>query len=348
MKVVRSFCIGAAWLKNLSIRGRIHLKIFSLISSSQPMNLRTVNFLIEPKECAMTKILAFNRHDFKKILSAVLLGAIAAGCAPDKPAASGETSAATGKVIIRGSNTVGEELAPQLIADYKKDHPAATFDLETKGTSYGMGALMGGYCDIAGASRLPTKEELEVAQYRNVELNDYVIGSYAVAIVVNAGNTVTNLTREQVRDLFTGTIQNWKAVGGPDAPVHLYARDPISGTYMGFKELAMENKSYTPDAKMLNLSTNYAGIAKSVAADPNGIGYTGMNLAKEAGAKIVSIGGVMPDNTSVNKGEYPYTRVLHLYTSKGKETKATTEFIQFVLSSKGQEVLARLGDVPHP
>ena len=282
----------------------------------------------------------------KQGLGLILFSILAAGCSPDKPMA--EAPAATGKITIRGSNTVGEELAPQLIAEYKKDHPTAAFDLESKGTSYGMGALMGGYCDIAGASRLPTKEELEVAQYRNVELNDYVIGFYAVAIVVNAGNAVTNLTREQVRDIFTGTIQNWKDMGGPDAPVHLYIRDPMSGTYLGFKELAMENKSYPPDLKTFTLATNYHAIAQAVAQDANGIGYSGVNLAKDAGAKVVAIGGVTPSADSVNKGEYPYARKLHLYTTKSNETPATSDFIKFTQSAKGQEVVARLGDVPHP
>lgn len=287
----------------------------------------------------------------KKNLGLILLGVIAAGCSPDKPTSETpavETPAATAKIIIRGSNTIGEELAPQLIAEYKKDHPTAAFDIEAKGTSYGMGALMGGYCDIAGASRLPTKEELEVAQYRNVELNDYVIGAYAVAVVVNAGNAVTNLTREQVRDIFTGTVQNWKDVGGPDAPVHLYIRDPMSGTYIGFKELAMENKPYATDSKKFTLSTSYQAIVQAVAKDPNGIGYSGMNLAKDSGAKAVSIGGVGPSAASVNTGEYPYARMLHLYTTKANETPATSDFIQFIQSAHGQEVVARLGDVPHP
>ena len=294
----------------------------------------------------MRTMFANGRYNLKKSLGLILLSAIAAGCSPDKPAV--ETPAATGKVIIRGSNTIGEELAPQLIAEYKKDHPNAAFDLEAKGTSYGMGALMGGYCDIAGASRLPTKEELEVAQYRNVELNDHVIGAYAVAIVVNAGSPITNLTRDQVRDIFTGTIQNWKDVGGPDAPVHLYIRDPMSGTYLGFKELAMENKSYPPEPQTFTFATNYQAIVQAVAGDANGIGYSGMSLAKDAGAKIVSIGGVALSADSVNKGEYPYARKLHLYTSKGRETSATSDFIEFIQSTHGQEVVARLGDVPHP
>jgi phosphate transport system substrate-binding protein len=206
-----------------------------------------------------------------------------------------------------------------------------------------MGALMGGFCDIAGASRLPLKEELEVAQFRNVELNDYVIGAYSVAVVVNATNPLANLTREQVRDIFTGVIQNWKEVGGPDAPIHLYIRDPISGTYIGFKELTMENKSYASEQ---NLFTNYAAIVEAVARDANGIGYSGFNLAPHSGAKVMSIEGVEPTVTAVNEGKYPYARVLHLYTNKGKERPAAVDFIQFIRSPRGQEVLAQMGYVP--
>jgi phosphate transport system substrate-binding protein len=254
-------------------------------------------------------------------------------------------SASTGKITIRGSNTVGEELAPALIVAYKKDHPSAGFDLEAKGTSYGMGALMGGFCDIAGASRSPSKDELEVAQYRNVELNDHVIGAYSVAVIVNAANSVTNLTKEQVRDIFTGALTNWNQAGWHDAPVHLFIRDPISGTYLGFKELAMENKAY---AETPNLFTNYANIVKAVGADVDGIGYSSIELANGTDAKSISIGGVMPGKESVNKGEYPYARMLHLYTNKGHETPETLDFLQFVQSPKGQEVLAQVGDVPLP
>src|SRR5438046_2938155 len=89
-----------------------------------------------------------------------------------------------------------------------------------------IGALMADQCDIAAASRLPSKDEQALAQLRNVELNDNVIGSYCVAVVVNGSNPVGNLTKDQVRDIFTGAIVNWKEVGGPDAPIHLCVRDP--------------------------------------------------------------------------------------------------------------------------
>lgn len=281
----------------------------------------------------------------KKFAALVLLGFVVSSCSPSHPAAD-TSSLPANKIIIRGSNTVGEELAPQLIAAYKKEHPSVSFDLEAKGTSYGFGSLVGGFCDIAGASRMPNKDEAEVAQYRDVEFNDYVIGSYAVAVVVNAKNPVSNLTRAQVRDVFTGVIRNWKEIGGPDAPIHLYVRDPISGTYLGFKELAMENKPYLADPKMFTTHTNYLGIMRAVADDPNGIGYSGIYPTKEAGIKDVTIDGIAPRAATVNAGQYPYARTLHLFTNKARERQEAIDFINFVQSAKGQAVLAELGNVP--
>ena len=276
----------------------------------------------------------------------ILVGVMFAGCPASKPTSETAQQPAAGeKVVIRGSNTFGEELSPHLIAEYKKDHPAVVFDVQSKATVYGMAALLGGQCDIAGASREALKEELELARMRDIELNDYVVGSYSVAILVHAANPVGNLTKDQVRDIFTGSVTNWQAVGGPDAPIHLYIRDPISGTYLGFKELAMGNTAYRTEAKMF---TDYAGIAKAVAQDANGIGYTSIDLVKNPGTRAVSIGGVEPSVPAVNKGEYPYSRVVRLYTNKSKESAAARSFVQFVLSERGQKIVTQIGWAPHP
>ena len=272
---------------------------------------------------------------FHKGLGLLLLGAALAGCSGGKP----------DKIVILGSNTIGEELAPQLVAEFKKEHPAVAFDLEFKGTTYGLGALIVGRCDIAAASRDATTNEVELAKARSVEFNDYIIGTYDVAVVVNAGSPIGNLTRDQVRDLFTGTVQNWKDVGGRDAPVHLYIRHPISGTYLGFRELAMENKPY---ALHLQTSTNYEDIVKAVAQDAGGIGYSTIGLASKTGVKPVLIGGVAPSVESVNKGQYPYARVLRLYTDKATETPIAHSFIEFVQSSRGQKILDQMGFSPRP
>jgi phosphate transport system substrate-binding protein len=274
----------------------------------------------------------------KTILNGIALaalGAAIAGCSPGK----------ADKVVLLGSNTIGEELAPRLMAEYKKDHPTVAFETEFKGTTYGLGALMVGRCDIAAASRPATTNEIELAKARNIEFSDCVIGAYDVAVIVHGNSPVSNLTQDQVRDIFIGTVQNWKDVGGPDAPVVLYIRHPISGTYLGFRELAMENKPYALHVKT---HTNYVDLVQAVAQDVNGIGYTAINLVGKAGVKSIAIAGVAPTVEAVKKGQYPYARVLRLYTDKAAEKPATRDFIQFVQSARGQAIVDQMGFAPRP
>ena len=204
---------------------------------------------------------------------------------------------------------------------------------------------MGGYCDIAGASKPVSKEQEEIAQLRGVKFQEYVIGSYAVSILVGAENSVSNLTSAQVQSLFTGKIKNWQEVGGADAPVHLLIRDPVSGTHLGFKELAMGFQDY---AAQVQLFTNYLGLADAVAKDPNAIGYAGLDLVSHAGTKAVTVDGVAPSAETVNGKKYPFARTLRLYTDSGKESAKAKEFISYVLAADGQKVLTQMGYAPKP
>jgi phosphate transport system substrate-binding protein len=248
------------------------------------------------------------------------------------------------KITIRGSNTFGEELAPKLIAEFKKDHPQVAFDTEFKGTPYGLGALMVDKCDIGAASREINTNEMSLAKDRDIDFNTYVIGTYSVAVILNGNSALTNLTLQQVHDIFTGKVQNWKDVGGPDAPVHLYIRDPISGTYLGFQELAMNKDNYAQHPKTF---TNYDGIVQGVAQDPSGIGYVSVEDAKKKGIKAVAVGGLAPTPETVQKGQYPYARPLRLYTNKARENPLAMDFIHFIQSDRGQKVMADMGFVPH-
>ena len=276
----------------------------------------------------------FNPTSLWNGLNLLLLAGLVAGCSGGK----------VDKVILLGSNTVGEELAPRLVAEYKAEHPGVEFEMEFKGTTYGLGALMVGRCDIAAASREATLNEIELGRARDIHLNDHVIGAYDVAVIVNAANPIANLTRDQVRDLFTGTAKSWKDVGGSDAPVSLSIRHPISGTYLGFRELAMENKPYALNAKTF---TNYAAIVEAVAQDPNAIGYATLNLTSKPGVKTVTIGGVAATPATVSNGQYPYARFLRLYTDRATESPAARSFIEFVQSQRGQQVLSQMGFTPH-
>lgn len=263
------------------------------------------------------------------------------GCpAPQKP----EESAAspTKKLILRGSNTIGEKLAPRLMAAYTNTHPDVYFDGEFKGTGYGLGALSTANCDIAAASRNVSSNELDLLKEGGVELNEYVIGFYAVAVVVNGENPVSKLGKDQIRDIFAGEVRNWKDVGGADQPIHLYIRNPVSGTYLGFQELAMNNQSYGHPQKAL---TSYAGILQSVAEDPAGIGYSSIPVDPISGVKPASIEGIEPTEANVREGKYPYARVLRLITSKAQESSEAKKFIDFALSAQGREIISKDGFV---
>src|SRR5947209_4596146 len=126
-------------------------------------------------------------------ISLVLLSMLFGGCPSSKQP---QATVADRKIIIKGSNTIGEELAPRLIAEYKKDHPGAMVELESKGTGSGFTALLAAESDIAAASRVVSQAELRQAQSQSIEFNVHTIGSYAVAVIVNAANPIANLTRD--------------------------------------------------------------------------------------------------------------------------------------------------------
>jgi phosphate transport system substrate-binding protein len=264
----------------------------------------------------------------------ILILLVVAGCSPEQKV--------TGKIVIKGSNTFGEELGPRLIQEFRKQQPDVTIEIESKGSGSGFAALLDGECDIAASSRPINEDELRLMKLHGIQLNERTIGSYGVAVIVNKDNPVSGLTHEQVRDVFTGAISNWKQVGGADAPIHVFIRDPVSGTYLGFQELAMGRKPYVASAKQFQ---TYPDMLEAIRQDKDAVGYAGMNFEGKEGIKSVLINGVWPSVTSVNEGYYPYSRTLRFYTNKANESEATQAFIRFAQSSRGQRVLSELGFV---
>jgi phosphate transport system substrate-binding protein len=269
------------------------------------------------------------------VLALVLLSL--AGCSDDRSAA-----ALTGRVVIKGSNTFGEELGPRLIEEYRRTRPKLTVTLESTNSGSGVTALLAGECDIAPTSRPLTSEEEGQARAKGIELKEYAIGYYGVAVIVNASNPVDRLTPEQVKAVFTGVVRNWREVGGPDLPIRLAVRDPVSGTSLGFRELAMETRPYAAEAESF---TTYAQLAAAVAREPGGIGYAGMQQVPDTGVRALRIGDTEPSTLSVNEGWYPYARRLRLYTNQAAETPAARDFAHFVQQKPGQRVLTEMGYV---
>jgi len=280
---------------------------------------------------------------FRLLAASVSLVILASGCSEKN----GTQSAARlkGKLTIKGSNTVGEELAPHLIAAYKSVQPDVIVEIESKGTETGLQSLFAKQCDIAAASRVINNGELMQATTNRLDLDMHTIGSYSFAVIVDAKNSVTNLSREQIRDIFTGKVKNWKEVGGSDLPITPYVRHASSGTRLGFRELAMENQDYAPDAKAI---TNYAGIVEAVAKDPGGIGYCSLDLMAKTGVKPVAVRGTAPSMLAVNEARYPFARILRFYTLADAPSEIAQDFISFVQSAAGQKIVADMGYVPRP
>ncbi len=245
-------------------------------------------------------------------------------------------------VRIKGSNTFGEEMAPQLIEDFAAFRPGVTVELESKGSGSGIAGLLEGACDIAASSRAMSEDEMRLARSRRVVLRNHTIGYYGVAVVVHPDNPVKNLTDAQVRDLFTGAITNWRDVGGEEAPVHVLIRDPVSGAYLGFQELAMERKPYVQSARMF---TSYHTMSQTVMEDRHAVGYVGMTLAAHDGVRALTINGVEPQASNVAAQLYPYARQLRLYTDHARENAGTKAFVSYVRSKRGQQIMEDLGFV---
>lgn len=252
-------------------------------------------------------------------------------------------ASAKDKLSIKGSNTFGEELGPQLISAFQVQNPEVAIAIESLGSASGIAGLLDGTCDLAATSRPLNEDEQRRAKSRGFAVKSSVVGFYAVTVVANATNPVAHLSDRQVRDIFTGKIVNWKQVGGPDQPIVTLIRDATGGTHLGFQELAMDNRPYAPSARGF---ASYTALAHEIAADPGAIGYVGMNLVSLPGLRALSINGIPPNDLAVNEGLYPYVRTIWLQAPAKNANPLATRFVRFVRSKAGQAIVRNAGFVP--
>jgi phosphate transport system substrate-binding protein len=246
------------------------------------------------------------------------------------------------RLVIKGSDTLGAKLVPQLAEQFKADHPDATFDIAAEGSTTGFAALIDGTAQIGMASRPAKAEEIAAARAKNVTLKETVVAYDGVAVIVNEANPAKSLTRKQVEQIFTGEVSDWSAVGGSSGAISIYTRNTSSGTYSEFKELAMKKRDYAPSAQKM---AGNEQIAAEVSKNANGIGYVGLAYTKAKGIKVVSIDGALPSIESVQNKSYPYSRPTFFYTN-GEPTGLVKAFVDFTLSAAGQKIVANVGFVP--
>ncbi len=254
------------------------------------------------------------------------------------------SSANADRLVIKGSDTLGAKLIPQLAEQFKAQHPGTTFDIAAEGSTTGIAAIIEGTAQIGAASRRAKAAEVGTATGKGVNLKPTIVAYDGIAVIVNSGNSIKSLTRKQVEQIFTGEVTDWSAVGGSGGKISVYTRNTSSGTYSDFKELAMKKRDYAPSSQKL---AGNEQIAAEVGKNANGIGYVGLAYTKAGGIKVMPIDGQLPSVQTVHAKTYPYARPTFYYTN-GEPTGLAKQFLDFTISAAGQKIAAQVGFVPIP
>ena len=275
---------------------------------------------------------------------------------------------------LQGSNTIGAKLAPALVEEYlkrkgahktRREPGAKDEELRIVGSmggtkawaveikSHGSGTAFEGLekslCDIGMSSRPIKKEESE----KLAALGDFtrygsehVIGLDGLAVIVNVANPLSNTNKDTIGKMFAGEIGSWKDLGGGDKTIGLYARDDKSGTFDTFKSLVLDKKKLSGSAKRYEDSNK---LSDDVANDPAGIGFIGLPYIKSSKALAISAsdtgGAIYPNTFTVAREEYPLSRRLYMYVSPRSDNSTVKDFVEFVLSNDGQDILEKTGFV---
>lgn len=211
-------------------------------------------------------------------------------------------------------------------------------------------ALIKGERDIIFAAQ-PSKEQLENARNAGIELNLTPIGYEGFVFIVNQKNPVDSLTFEQIKDIYCGRVKNWKELGGNDWEIAPFQRNANSGSQTIFLHLMKDEDIIIPP-KMHKVQ-DMGGLVDVVANyqnHKNAIGYSFryyvQNMNYDANIKCLKINGVEPNKENIANRTYPLTDTFFAVTVKGHETENTKKFIEWILSSQGQEIVEKAGYIP--
>jgi phosphate transport system substrate-binding protein len=247
---------------------------------------------------------------------------------------------ATGTTItIKGSTTV-LPIAQATAEVFMEKNPAINISVQGGGSSVGITSLLDKTCDIADSSRQIKKEEIESAKTKGVVVNEIKIAMDGIAVIVNPKNKISALTRQQIKDIYTGKVSDWSELGGAKGKIVVLSRDTSSGTFEAFELLALNKEKVRVDA-LINASNQ--AIASTVATTPGAIGYIGHGyLSKKV--KDVTVDDIKCTKENILSGKYPLSRPLFMYTN-GKPSGDIKKFTDFVLGKEGTKIVEEEGFV---
>jgi phosphate transport system substrate-binding protein len=288
----------------------------------------------------------------RTILPLLLLISILISACGSSSSAQTEQNAASAYIENKGSDTI-VNLALAWAEQYQVEHPEARISVTGGGSGTGIAALINGTVGIANASRKISADELKQAEAKGIKPVEHVISRDAIAVIVNPENPVSQLTLQQISDIYSGKINNWSEVGGDNRPIVRLSRETNSGTHVYFLETVLRlgdktNKTFFSTNTLLLPSSE--GIINEVRQNPNAIGYDGLgyvpkDLKMIAIAKKAGEAYVLPSVATVNDKTYAVSRDLYMYTA-GEATGAIKDYLDWIVSEEAQKIVAKLGFVP--
>ena len=264
-------------------------------------------------------------------------------------AAAASLSAVAGNITVKGSDTL-VVLAQKWAEVYKGQHADTKIQVSGGGTGTGFAALQGQTTDLCDASRKAKSAEIaNCLKAFGARPTEYKVALDGLSVYVSPENSLKELSLEQVGDIFTGKITNWKEVGGPDAPITVYSRENSSGTYEFFKEHVLKGKDFAASAQTM---PGTAAIVQAVTKDKNGIGYGGAayggSTKQLAIKKTDASPAIAPTEETVLNGTYPIWRHLYVYVNPNLDKGEVAAYLNWIRSDDGQKYVKDIGYYPLP
>ena len=243
------------------------------------------------------------------------------------------TKTSNSGTIVAGSTSV-QPYAEVLAEEYMILNPGSQIDIQGGGSSAGITAAETESAAIGMSSRGLKDDEMHLWHIE--------IAKDGLVLIVNPDNPVDNLSLDQIRDIYSGIITDWSQVGGVEARINLIAREEGSGTRSAFIDLVMrEGEEITPKAIVQDSN---GSVMQLVAGDPNAIGFISLGLVND-NIKALDIDGIEATAENIMNNSYTLARPF-LFVTKDEPTGLTKDFIDFILSSDGQEILSSEGLIP--
>mgnify|MGYP003252610008 FL=1 len=284
---------------------------------------------------AVTTLVACGNSDATTAqLSVAESSAAESTVAASSEVASTETTAGlSGSISMVGSTSM-EKLANALSEAFMEEHPDVTVTAEFVGSGAGIEAVTNGTADIGNSSRSLKDEEKAAGVVENVVAID------GIAVCVDPANEVADLTKEQLTNIYNGTVTNWKEVGGADEPIIVIGREAGSGTRGAFEELV----DLVDGCKYANELDSTGAVIAKVASTPGAIGYASLDALDDS-VKALSLEGVEATAENIKAGNYFLSRPFVMAT-KGEiseQNDLVQAWFDFVLGDEGQQVASEVG-----